>query len=533
MTQAATPTRAALALTGRLTRRSTLVITAAAAAFMAFEVSAFHASYPDEAALQRVLLWAQDPGIRIIAGPGTAVDTIGGFAVWDAGLYLVLGLGAWALTATTRVLRGDETSGRTDLLLAGALPPSRLLAAQATVLLANCLLVGIGLGLSLALLGAQPAGALLFGAMMTGYSASLVALAAVTSQVFAHRRAALSAAALAFAGVLVIRMLGNSADAREWLVWLSPAGWLDRSQAFGDNHWWVLALPTLFTIACLGLAALLRTMRDAGAGLLAERHAHRSMRWGLGGPVGFAWRSGLGTLAGWAAGLAVAASVIGVLLPSIEDVLASDTGFLQLLAAAGLNVADLGRSFVAMWGAIVGALLALFAAFRMGAAREEEASGRAELLLARALSRGRWLGAQVATLVAGVGALTVVSAGAISLAAWASGSQLTAVDAWTATANPLPAAAALAGFCVLVYGLLPRLTVPLGAAAVVTAYVAELVGPALSWPEWLLALSPFHHLAQAPVEPVAWGSAAVLVGIGIALMLAGLAAFHRRDLTGA
>jgi ABC-2 type transport system permease protein len=59
------------------------------------------------------------------------------------------------------------------------------------------------------------------------------------------------------------------------------------------------------------------------------------------------------------------------------------------------------------------------------------------------------------------------------------------------------------------------------------------VGPVLNWPEWVLALSPFHHLAAVPVEPFDWLSAVVMVGIGALFAGAGVAALARRDITGA
>ena len=84
-----------------------------------------------------------------------------------------------------------------------------------------------------------------------------------------------------------------------------------------------------------------------------------------------------------------------------------------------------------------------------------------------------------------------------------------------------------------VFGLLPRLTVPVAAGAAVVAYVVELVGPVLEWPEWVLNLSPFHHLEQVPVDPVGVPAALVMTGIGLVLAIAGILAFERRDLVGA
>jgi ABC-2 type transport system permease protein len=91
----------------------------------------------------------------------------------------------------------------------------------------------------------------------------------------------------------------------------------------------------------------------------------------------------------------------------------------------------------------------------------------------------------------------------------------------------------LTGATVLLYGVRPRLTVAASVAVAVTAYLVQLIGPALHWPGWILDTSPFHHLAAVPARSFAPVSAAVMTAIGLALMAAGVAAFDRRDIVAA
>ena len=83
------------------------------------------------------------------------------------------------------------------------------------------------------------------------------------------------------------------------------------------------------------------------------------------------------------------------------------------------------------------------------------------------------------------------------------------------------------------FGIAPRGTVAVGASAAVVAYVLQLVGPLLEWPDWVVAVSPFHHLAAVPVDPFGLSAAIVMVVVGVALAGAGILAFERRDLVGA
>ena len=63
-------------------------------------------------------------------------------------------------------------------------------------------------------------------------------------------------------------------------------------------------------------------------------------------------------------------------------------------------------------------------------------------------------------------------------------------------------------------------------------YLVTLLGPGLSWPDWVLNVSPFTHLALVPAEP--WGATAgiVLTCLGLLFFGAGLLAFQPRDVAG-
>ena len=525
--------RAVVRLTARLIRRGTIAIAVGVGLLMALEALAFTQGYPDEASRAALTMWGRDPGIRMLSGQPIAVETVGGFAVWDAGLYLTLILGAWALTTATRVLRGDEDHGRADLLLAGPIRSGRALAAQFLVLSGACALAGSAVSLGLAASGARVWGAVLFGALMIGYCAVLVGLAGLACQVFAARVGALGVSASLLVGWMLLRMVSNSADSRAWLGWLTPTGWIDQLRAFGENRWWVLVVPLAVAAILMAMAVALRERRDSGAGLVAGRERHRSRAWGLGSPLAFAWRAHLGVLLAWGAGVAIAGLVVGAMLRTVDDFLANDPAFVDILAKMGMEVSDLTGGFISMWAVILGLVIAVFAAFRMGATRAEEASSRAEFLLTRPVRRWRWLGGHVLCLVVSVLLLSLTAATALWLGGAATGAPLTPGDAFFATFNAVPMVLVFAGLSVLVFGIAPRLTVAVGASSAVVAYVLQLVGPLLEWPDWVVAMSPFHHLAAVPVDPFGLSAAIVMVTLGVALAGAGILAFERRDLVGA
>ena len=61
----------------------------------------------------------------ILLGPISAIDTVGGYTVYKGFVFLTSIGAVWGLLATTRLLRGEEDSGRWHLVLAGGTRPGR------------------------------------------------------------------------------------------------------------------------------------------------------------------------------------------------------------------------------------------------------------------------------------------------------------------------------------------------------------------------------------------------------------------------
>ena len=94
----------------------------------------------------------------------------------------------------------------------------------------------------------------------------------------------------------------------------------------------------------------------------------------------------------------------------------------------------------------------------------------------------------------------------------------------------LPAVWVLAAVTVVLFGLLPRLAAA-GWGALVLCLLFGMIGSALGLDQRILDISPFTHLPRLPggrfsAAPILW-----LSGIALALTVAGLAAFRRRDLS--
>jgi ABC-2 type transport system permease protein len=454
--------------------------------------------------------------------------------VWDGGWVLELVIGVWAVLVVSRLLRGEEDVERAELLLVGPARARRMTVLTLLVVSACSLVTGTAVSVALLVAGSDPLGSVLFGVGLAGFGATFAGVAAVTSQVLDVRRRAAGVAAAVMAASFLLRMVANSTDGRAWLGWLTPFGWVDQLAPFDDPQLQALLVLIVVPVLLLVAAALIRDRRDTGGALLGGSDSRRPRLRELGGPTSFAWRTNRPVLIGWVLGLGAYAFVLGALVTTMIDFLARDANYQQTLADLGLGVALTVDGFVGVMSVTLGVGFALYAAWRIGAVRSEEESGRADNLLTRPVTRSRWLIGHAGLTVVGATLLAALTGLAMWAGATASGSdELTVVASLRAVLNTGSVVVLVTGLALLTFGVLPRLTVAVPAIVSVGGYVLTLLGPALSWPGWVIDLSPFTHLAYVPAQPFAVTSAAVMALLGCTAGACGVAAFSRRDLTGA
>jgi ABC-2 type transport system permease protein len=94
----------------------------------------------------------------------------------------------------------------------------------------------------------------------------------------------------------------------------------------------------------------------------------------------------------------------------------------------------------------------------------------------------------------------------------------------------VPAAWVMAGVAVALFGLVPRAAVALAWTALGVVALITLLGPAIRLAQGVLDVSPFSHIPKLPGAPVTVAPLAWLIIVALALAVAGLSGFRRRDL---
>jgi ABC-2 type transport system permease protein len=483
--------------------------------------------YPTQADLDLAARASRDnPAALAFNGPALALDTLGGQVAFQVGAIGLVLVGLMSVLMVSRLTRGEEESGRAELV--GSMPVGRhaFLAAGVTVVALMDVVVGVLVAVSLLALDLPTAGSLALGLSFTVLGTVFVAVTAVTAQVTESSRVASGLAGAVLGASYAIRAVGDVGDGA--LSWLSPIGIAQKSRPYAGEAWWPLLVALALAALLATAAAVLVSHRDFGGGLVAPRPGPATGSALLGRPVGLALRLERGIAFWWAVAVLLTGVAYGSIANSIEDFIADSDTMAEMVANAG------GASLVDAYLAtsmLVLAVIAGGAAIQMALRpRTEEEAGRAGALLATPLGRTRWLWSHLA--VALGGSALVMAAGGFGVGAtyglvigdWTQAPRLVA-----AAIVQVPAVWVLVGVAAALYGLVPRAAV-LAWALLAWAFVVAMFGALLDLPQWLQDLSPLEHSPAAPARATGVVPLAALLVVAAGFSVVGVAGLRRRDL---
>jgi ABC-2 type transport system permease protein len=491
-------------------------------------------TFPTEAERQQVAAATSgDAGLSVLLGPTTAIDTVGGYTVYKCFVFLTTIGAIWGLLAATKLLRGEEDAGRWQLVLSSSTRAVRATAATLVALLGAVGILFAGTTLITLAAGRHPdvgfgvAETLLYGASIAIAPAVFVMVGAVTSQLCRTRRMANGWAMGVFGACFVVRMVADAGPGTHWLRWATPFGWTERIQPFTENDAWPL-LPAVAAVVALGATAVvLAGRRDAGSSVFASNDAAPPRPFGLGSPLGLAARLDLPVLVAWCVGAGVTGLSFGLIAKiATGAVPASLSNTLQDFGAEGSFVDQyFGVAFL-----LSATVVALIAAGQLGAASDEEASGRLVHLLAGPVRRAHWFGGRL-----GLAAAGIVVAGLLSgLGAWAGaatqGVHLGFTRLVGAGLNVVPTALLVLGLGAVVLAVAPRAAGIAVYALVIGSLLIDLLASMVDALAWTARFSVFHSMALAPASDPDPGTLVLTTLLGVALCAVATALFVRRDI---
>ena len=465
-----------------------------------------------------------NPGLIALVGPPFAVTNVGGDVAWQWGAFGAVVAALMSMFIVGRHTRGEEQSGRSELVRAGVVSRSAPLTAALSVAVAAQLIMGAAVALVMIGFDQPAAGSIALGASLAGVGVLFAGVAAVAVQVSQSTAGAYGLVGAVLGASYALRAAGDVGDGT--LSWLSPIGWGQAMRPYAGERWWPLALMLVGTVLLLAAAYALLERRDDGAGVIAPRPGPPIASPALTRPAGLAVRLLRGALLGWAVGLFLGGLSIGLTAEDADSFIGDSDEVNELFSQAAGSLVDnyLAVSLLSM--ALIGTGFAIQAVLRM---RSEETAGRLEPLLATALARPRWAAGYVAASAGGTVLILAASGLGAGIADAANTGDLARVPVLVGSSVAFaPAVWVLVGVAVALFGLLPR-AVAAAWGALAACYLLAFLGPLLGLPDWVMDLSPFTHV---PLFPAASFDIVPLLGLTAvaALFVAvGLAGFRRRN----
>ena len=354
--------------------------------------------YPTQASLDSIAAASKDNPVALaFNGPDQALDTMGGQIAFQVGAFGLLLVGLMSLLLVGRVTRGEEDSGRLELVRAMPVGRHAPMAAGLIVVIATNVALGALTAASLLAEDLPALGSVVFGASFTAFGLTFVGITAVTAQISENPRVATGTAGAVIGASYGLRAVGDVGGGT--LSWFSPMGWAQKSRPYAGETLWPLLLCAFTGAGLIWLATVLASRRDFGTGMVAPKPGPaRATPW-LASPLGLAVRLHRGVVLWWGIGAVALGVVYGSLTDSIGDFLADNPTMKDLLAALGdANLTDsyLATSLVILALTAAGPALQIVARLR-----GEESDLRVEPLLATPVSRRAWVASHFIVALAG------------------------------------------------------------------------------------------------------------------------------------
>jgi ABC-2 type transport system permease protein len=516
---------------------------ASVAFFSAALAPGIEVMFPDAESKARLLAGYENPVMTAMMGPlYGAGESTGAMYAGFMLLWTIVAAAVMNIFFIARHTRADEERGRAEVVR--SLPAGRLANVNAAVLSAVIINAALAAVTGLGVFATQTesmdfTGCMLYGAVLGASGLVFAGVAAVFCQLSGS---AGGAAGLSFFTLGAFYLLRAAGDLNaEILSLISPLGLAQRSRVFtGDD-----ALPAVILLveaaALFLLSFKLNCARDLGRGFIPERPGRSEAGKTLSSPLGLPFRLLRKTAAVWLAVMFSLGASYGLVISDIGKFVENSPEYLALIGvpaeyAKTLSGAEKTEMLTEYFVAFINAMMALIALIPLLAAamkpRAEEKAGRAEHVLARPVSRTKYLCGFITAAFVLSWLLQCASALGLYCAAKAAPGAFALSLGELAAANLvyLPAVWAVIGAAVFLTGLLPK------AAGAIWGYYGficfmGLMGGLNLFPDRLEKLNPMTFVPKLPLEEAKAAPLAVTAAVALALFAVGLISYARRDIS--
>ena len=476
-------------------------------------------------------------GMAALLGTPHDLGTISGYANWNMLGILSLTGGIWALLLATKYFRGEEETGRTELLLTGQTTASQAAISTLGGLFASLALFYVIVAILFVAIGKDPSvgygmqHALFFAFAVVLSTAVFTAVGAFTSQLMPTRTRATTVAAAAFAVCFILRAAADSTS-QHWLLNITPLGWLEKLQPLvGSQPIWLVPIVGLVVILNV-LAVWIASRRDLGMSIFVDHNTATPHTRLLNTPLQVAIRLTRATSLGWLVAITLSGYLYGSITKSVVQTLNGQGKGLHkaLSKLEATHSVSLATLFLGVIFLVMMAVIMAYVASTIGKVREDEAEGYVDNFLVQPVARLKWLGSRVLI----IAVLSIVICFCASLGVWAGqASQHVGIPVHVlleAATNMIAPVLFTLGVGVFTFGVIPRLTTLATYGVLGWSFLLSLVASGTNLSHWVLDISLLHQTTLAPAVNPNWSVNIVMICLSFVLCIIGMISFNVRDL---
>lgn len=500
---------------------------ACVAGFTAMLASLYPDLLPTESEIIQMATSMSNPAMVAMMGNVYGMENLTQASVMaqECLIWFLITVAIMNIFLVNRHTRADEELGRLEMFR--ALPVGRLTGGFATIQFAFLVNVLISLLTSVLLIVVNIGGTTVSGAFVYGFAIGAVgfvfaALTLLCSQLFSTAHG-VSGVSFALLGLFyILRAVGDVSS--DVLSFISPLGLGLKVEAFYSNA--ILPLIILFVegivISIIALAVC--AVRDHGAGVIPAKKGRANASYFLRGPFGLAWRLSKGAIIGWGVGLFLLGASYGSVCSDINDFIESNEMMQKVIGTSGTNT--LLDNYVAMIFIIMSMIASVPIVLTAIKICGEEKRGRLEQVFGRAVPRLKLYGSFI--VIAVIESVVMECLLAVGLGV-ASGGKLSIPALLKAGCSYLPALWVMAGFAILLVGILPKLTSLIWVLFGYT-FIVMYLGRIVNLPDWTAKTTPFGNIPQLPIQEFTIVPLMVLTLIAVGLGAIGVWRYSLRDI---
>lgn len=452
---------------------------------------------------------------------------IPGIVAWNIKTVSLVVIAIFNILAVSKIVRGEEESGRADLLESGMVGRQSLFAASMAISYGTNIVMGILLFLTMLIFGLPAGGSLTLSLLLAVGGCLFASIGAFTSQLASARRTA-GSLGIGLMGLLYMMSFMNNLSAdNNPFSYFTPFRWFFIVRPFEGNHLAFLLSAITFVAAIAGVALYLSGKRDVGAGAIPPKAGRSSATSGFNNVFALSWRMHRELLIAWTLALGVFSLGIGSADPLVSKML----GQLPALASWMQMFGEPEEAFLSLMIYVLCLFVSAYGILAIQNMRSEETDGRIEALLSTPVERETWMASHATFSIAG-SALIMLTIGLCAAIGSAAGGG--SADAFgkimLMSIAKLPAVLIMTGIAAFAFGLLPKVSSGLSWAVYSLFILIQLLWEMVLVPDFVFLISPFGQVY--PTQPQTPASFMLLLAVACIFYGASVLFFKRRDIQG-